>query len=131
MDRLFEKFQTEVPGAKCLRIRLTDPRINIESLVKTLSEQLEPVRNPVLLHIDTAGVSISSGRLLRCSNLDSIARLRFLKVCSGLEELLFHLLILGCLSDSHGKLWRRNASHLISIEVMLPQKQPNQVVLSS
>lgn len=43
---------------------------------------------------------------------------------------MFHLLILGCLSDSHGKLWRRNVSHLICVEVLLPQKKPTQVVLS-
>lgn len=51
----------------------------------------------------------------------------FFKVHSGLEELLFHLLVLGCLSDGHGRLWRRNALHLITVEVLLPQKQPKQV----
>lgn len=50
-----------------------------------------------------------------------------MKVRRGLEELLFRLLILGCLSDSHGRLWRRNTSHLVAVEMLLPQKQPNQV----
>ncbi len=40
------------------------------------------------------------------------------QVRSGLEELLFHLLILSCLSDSHGMLWRRNVAHLIAVEVL-------------
>uniref|UniRef100_A0A3B5AH48 RING-type E3 ubiquitin transferase n=1 Tax=Stegastes partitus TaxID=144197 RepID=A0A3B5AH48_9TELE len=40
------------------------------------------------------------------------------QVRSGLEELLFHLLVLGCLSDSHGVLWRRNVAHLIAVEVL-------------
>lgn len=40
---------------------------------------------------------------------------------------MFRLLILGCLSDGHGRLWRRNTSHLVAVELLLPQKQPNQV----
>lgn len=68
--------------------------------------------------------------VLESSRLYSLVFLLFLKVRPGLEELLFHLLILGCLSDSHGKLWRRNVSHLMSVEVLLPQKKPNQVVQS-
>lgn len=72
MDRLFEKFQQKDPGARRMRIRLIDPHVNRDSLVKSLSEELEPLReqDPVLLHVDTAGVSVqafvSAGRPLRC-----------------------------------------------------------------
>lgn len=72
MDRLFKKFQLKDPNAKCMRIRLMDPHINTDSVIKDLAEQLEPLReqDPVLLHIDAAGVSmqpfVSTDRLLRC-----------------------------------------------------------------
>ncbi|XP_045924674.1 E3 ubiquitin-protein ligase rnf213-beta [Micropterus dolomieu] len=96
VDRLFEKFQQISPRAEHIRIRLIEPCVDTDSLIKSLSEKLASLReqDPVLLHIDTAGVR------------------------SGLEELLFHLLVLGCLSDSHGMLWRRNVAHLITVEVM-------------
>ncbi|XP_028287710.1 E3 ubiquitin-protein ligase rnf213-beta isoform X2 [Parambassis ranga] len=106
VDRLFEKSSSR---AKHIRIRLIEPSVDKDSLIKSLLERLTPLReqDPVLLHIDTAGVR------------------------SGLEELLFHLLVLGCLSDSHGKLWRRNAAHLITIEVLKtnrsPQNQPKEM----
>ncbi|XP_070707447.1 E3 ubiquitin-protein ligase rnf213-beta [Pempheris klunzingeri] len=109
VDRLFEKFQQKSSRARHIRIKLIEPCIDIDSLIKSLSDKLAPLReqDPVLLHIDTAGVR------------------------SGLEELLFHLLILGCFSDSHGMLWRRNVDHLLIVEVLrtyaLPQNQPKQV----
>ncbi|KAI4801198.1 hypothetical protein KUCAC02_000123 [Chaenocephalus aceratus] len=111
VDRLFEKFQQKCPRAKHIRIRLIEPCVDMDSLIKTLSEKLGPLReqDPCILHIDTAGVR------------------------SGLEELLFHLLVLGCLSDSHGMLWRRNVSHLITVEVLRTckstQNQPKEVKL--
>uniref|UniRef100_UPI0037E7EAB2 E3 ubiquitin-protein ligase rnf213-beta n=1 Tax=Semicossyphus pulcher TaxID=241346 RepID=UPI0037E7EAB2 len=109
VDRLFVKFYQESPSAQHITIRLIEPRVDIDSLIKSLSEKLAPLRDqdPILLHIDTAGVH------------------------SGLEELLFHLLVLGCLSDSHGMLWRRNVAHLITVEVLRtntsPQNQPKQM----
>lgn len=62
VDRLFEKFQQKSPGVKYIRIRLIEPCIDIDSLVKNLSEKLAPLReqDPVLLHIDTAGVSLQA-----------------------------------------------------------------------
>ncbi|XP_069016032.1 E3 ubiquitin-protein ligase rnf213-beta [Embiotoca jacksoni] len=111
VDRLFEKFQKTSPRVKHIRIRLIEPRVDVDALIKSLSEKLSPLReqDPVLLHIDTAGVR------------------------SGLEELLFHLLVLGCLSDSYGMLWRRNVAHLITVEVLKtntsPQNQPKEVRL--
>lgn len=72
MDRLFEKVQQRSPRAKHIRIRLIEPRIDIDSLIKNLSEKLALLReqDPVLLHIDTAGVSIqafiSAQRLFCC-----------------------------------------------------------------
>lgn len=51
-----------------------------------------------------------------------------LQVRHGLEEFLFKLLILGCLSDSKGTIWRRNAAHLVAIEVLQPgQKSKTQM----
>ncbi|XP_040922673.1 E3 ubiquitin-protein ligase rnf213-beta isoform X2 [Toxotes jaculatrix] len=111
VDRLFEKFQQKAPRAKHIRIRLIEPHVDIDSLIESLSEKMATLReqDPVLLHIDTAGVR------------------------SGLEELLFHLLVLGCLSDSHGMLWRRNVTHLITVEVLNPytppQNQPKEMRL--
>ncbi|AWP18160.1 putative E3 ubiquitin-protein ligase RNF213-like [Scophthalmus maximus] len=109
VNRLFEKFQQKSSRAKHIRIRLIEPCVDIDSLIKSLSETLATLReqDPVLLHIDTAGVR------------------------SGLEELLFRLLVLGCLSDSHGMLWRRNVTHLITVEVLntysSPQNQPKEM----
>ncbi|KAM4715158.1 LOW QUALITY PROTEIN: E3 ubiquitin-protein ligase rnf213-beta [Anableps anableps] len=96
VKRLFEKFQQKSPRVKHVRIRLIEANVDIDSLVNTLTERLSQLReqDPVLLHIDSAGVR------------------------SGLEELLFHLLVLGCLSDSHGMLWRKNKAHLITVEVL-------------
>ncbi|KAK9530838.1 hypothetical protein VZT92_012317 [Zoarces viviparus] len=111
VDRLFEKFQRKSPRANHIRIRLIEPCVDIDSLIKSLSEKLAPLReqDPVLLHIDTAGVR------------------------SGLDELLFHLLVLGCLSDSHGMLWRRNIAHLTTVEVLRTNKssqnQPKEMKL--
>ncbi|KAM3592519.1 uncharacterized protein V6R79_020598 [Siganus canaliculatus] len=110
VDRLFEKFQQKSPRAEHIRIRLIEPCVDVDSFIRTLSGKLAPLReqDPVLLHIDTAGVR------------------------SGLEEFLFQVLILGCMSDHHGMLWRRNTSHLITVEVlrsgtMSPQNQPKQM----
>ncbi|XP_054605449.2 E3 ubiquitin-protein ligase rnf213-beta isoform X2 [Nothobranchius furzeri] len=111
VDRLFEKFQQESPRVKHVRIRLIEPSVDLDSLIKSLAEKLSLLReqDPVLLHIDTAGVR------------------------SGLEELLFHLLVLGCLSDAHGNVWRRNEAHLITVEVLKshrsPQNKPKQMKL--
>ncbi|KAM6964707.1 E3 ubiquitin-protein ligase rnf213-beta [Tautogolabrus adspersus] len=111
VERLSEKLRQKSPRAEHITIRLIEPSVDVDSLIKSLSEKLEPLReqDPVLLHIDTSGVR------------------------SGLEELLFHLLVLGCLSDSHGMLWRRNVAHLITVEVLRtkasPQNQPKQTRL--
>uniref|UniRef100_A0A3B3UHS3 RING-type E3 ubiquitin transferase n=1 Tax=Poecilia latipinna TaxID=48699 RepID=A0A3B3UHS3_9TELE len=96
VKRLFEKFQQKSPRATHVRIRLIEASVDVDSLVITLTERLSQLReqDPVLLHIDSAGVR------------------------SGLEELLFRLLVLGCLSDSHGVLWRKNKAHLITVEVL-------------
>lgn len=112
----------------------------MDTLIRSLSETLNPLREQdhVLLHIDTAGVSIRSfiaADSLFCCWLYLrscvLFSLDISQVHSGLEELLFHLLILGCLSDSHGVLWRRNAAHLITVEVLktfaFPQNQPKEV----
>lgn len=60
MNRLFEKFQQKSSRAKHIRIRLIEPCVDIDSLIKSLSETLATLReqDPVLLHIDTAGVSV-------------------------------------------------------------------------
>lgn len=60
VDRLFEKLQQKSPRAKHIRIRLIERCIDMDSLIKNLSEKLASVReqDPVLLHIDTAGVSM-------------------------------------------------------------------------
>ncbi|XP_034715873.1 E3 ubiquitin-protein ligase rnf213-beta isoform X2 [Etheostoma cragini] len=111
VNRLVEKFQQKSPRSKYIRITLIEPCVDVDSLIRSLSEKLGPLKeqDPVLLHIDTAGVR------------------------SGLEELLFHLLILGCLSDSHGMLWRRNVAHLITVEVLRTNKpaqhQPKEMKL--
>uniref|UniRef100_A0A3P9MJG3 RING-type E3 ubiquitin transferase n=1 Tax=Oryzias latipes TaxID=8090 RepID=A0A3P9MJG3_ORYLA len=111
VDHLFEKFQQKYPRAKHIRIQLIQPCVDTDSLTKSLTERLCALRehDPVLLHIDTAAVR------------------------SGLEELLFCLLVLGCLSDGHGTLWRRNGAQLITVEVLkpnsAPQKQPRELQL--
>ncbi|XP_039521132.1 E3 ubiquitin-protein ligase rnf213-beta isoform X4 [Pimephales promelas] len=106
VKRLFEQFKREVPTATFQTIRLIEPYVDMHGFVQTLSERLGPLReqDPLLLHIDAAAVR------------------------HGLEEFLFKLLILGCLSDSEGTIWRRNAAHLVAIEVLqLGQKSQTQM----
>ncbi|XP_029109785.1 E3 ubiquitin-protein ligase rnf213-beta [Scleropages formosus] len=99
VKRLFERFQKAIPMARQLCIRLLEARVHLDSFMRTMEEQMQSLReqDPVLLHIDVAAVQF------------------------GLEEFLFQLLILSCLSDSEGNLWRRNTVHLITIEVLRPQ----------
>ncbi|KAA0724978.1 E3 ubiquitin-protein ligase rnf213-beta [Triplophysa tibetana] len=103
VKRLFEQFQTEFPQATCIQMRLIEPCVNIDGFVQTLSQRLSPLKeqDPVLLHIDTAAV--------RC----------------GLEEFLFKLLVLGCLSDSKGNIWKRNTAHFVAIEALQQGLWPN------
>ncbi|XP_077056473.1 E3 ubiquitin-protein ligase rnf213-beta isoform X2 [Siphateles boraxobius] len=108
VKRLFEQFRREVPTATFQTIRLIEPYVDMHGFVQTLSERLGPLReqDPLLLHIDAAAVR------------------------HGLEEFLFKLLILGCLSDSKGTIWRRNAAHLVAIEV-LHQGQKSQTQMET
>lgn len=59
VERLFEKFQQKSPRAKHVRIRLIEASVDVDSLVATLTEKLLNLReqDPILLHIDSAGVS--------------------------------------------------------------------------
>uniref|UniRef100_A0A3Q3EJK1 RING-type E3 ubiquitin transferase n=1 Tax=Kryptolebias marmoratus TaxID=37003 RepID=A0A3Q3EJK1_KRYMA len=106
VDRLFEKFQQKSPRAKHIRIRLIEP-LSIQAFVLADS--------------------------LFCPSVHKDQPCSSLQVRSGLEELLFCLLVLGCLSDSHGKLWRRNEAHLITVEVLKTntslQNRPNEIKL--
>ncbi|KAJ3608504.1 hypothetical protein NHX12_025551 [Muraenolepis orangiensis] len=105
VERLFQTFQQKSSLAQKITIRLIEPHIDIDSIIHILSDRLASVReqDPILLHIDTAAVS------------------------SGLEEFLFQLLVLRCLCDSQGTVWRRNLTHLFMIEVLKPNKPcPNQ-----
>ncbi|XP_066560494.1 E3 ubiquitin-protein ligase rnf213-beta isoform X2 [Amia ocellicauda] len=99
VNRLFQKLQQVSPRAHLLRIRLIEPRIDLDWFVKTLFEKMELLReqDPVILHIDAAAVR------------------------SGLEEFLFQVLILGCVTDSEGKLWKRNPAHLLLTELLRPR----------
>ncbi|XP_056089655.1 E3 ubiquitin-protein ligase rnf213-beta [Rhinichthys klamathensis goyatoka] len=108
VKRLFEQFRREVPTATFQTIRIIEPYVDMHGFVQTLSERLGPLReqDPLLLHIDAAAVR------------------------HGLEEFLFKLLILGCLSDSKGTIWRRNAAHLVAIEV-LQQGQKSQTQMET
>ncbi|XP_066518776.1 E3 ubiquitin-protein ligase rnf213-beta [Hoplias malabaricus] len=98
ITRMFQDFSAKFPAASYLPVRLIEPCVDTDCVVQTLSEKLRDLReqDAVLLHIDAAAV--------RC----------------GLEELLFKLLVLGCVSDSKGRLWRRNPAHLIAVETLLP-----------
>ncbi|MGH0133378.1 UNVERIFIED_CONTAM: hypothetical protein FKN15_052359 [Acipenser sinensis] len=103
VDRLFEKLQQFAHRGRLVRIRLTDPRIEEDSFLQTLSKSLVGLeqRDPVILHIDAAAVR------------------------TGLEEFLFRLLVLGCLANSEGKLWRRNPAQLLVMELLSPRAEQN------
>lgn len=60
MDRLFDKLKQKSHKAEHIRIRLIEPCVDIDSLIKSLLQKLAQLRerDPVLLHIDTAGVSM-------------------------------------------------------------------------
>ncbi|XP_062858949.1 E3 ubiquitin-protein ligase rnf213-beta [Trichomycterus rosablanca] len=98
VTRMFQRFKPKLPRASYLPVSLIEPRVDVDRFIKKLHEKESTLReqDPVLLHIDTAAV------------------------CCGLEEFLFKLLVLGCLSDCEGKLWRRNPAHLIVVEALLP-----------
>ncbi|XP_056152727.1 E3 ubiquitin-protein ligase rnf213-beta [Lampris incognitus] len=98
VDRLFGKFQQISPNVRHIRMRVIEPKVDVDHFVQTLSHRLGPLKEQgtVLLHIDITAVH------------------------SGMEELLFRLLVLSCLSDSQGRLWRRNITHLITVELMRP-----------
>lgn len=130
---MFQNFKTAFPKATYLPIRLIEPSVDTDCLVQTLCEKQSSLKeqDPVLLHIDTAAVGFTAlycivlEGLLICywSNVTfSYANSRYLalQVHCGLEEFLFRLLILQCLRDSEGKLWRRNTTHLIAVEALLP-----------
>ncbi|XP_047673206.1 E3 ubiquitin-protein ligase rnf213-beta isoform X2 [Tachysurus fulvidraco] len=116
VTRMFQNFKKTFPNATHLTVRLIEPNVDIDCVVQTLCDKQSSLKaqDPVLLHIDTAAV--------HC----------------GLEQFLFRLLILGCLSDSEGKLWRRNSAHLIAVEALIPDsahhkqthKESNQGLLS-
>ncbi|KAK1794252.1 hypothetical protein P4O66_011142, partial [Electrophorus voltai] len=103
VKRMFQHFKTKFPSASYLPIRLIEPSVDMDLFIQTLLEKLSPLRekDPVLLHIDTGAV--------QC----------------GLEEFLFKLLVLGCLCNNEGKLWRRNKAHLLAIEALLPDPAHN------
>ncbi|XP_058845777.1 E3 ubiquitin-protein ligase rnf213-beta isoform X2 [Acipenser ruthenus] len=103
VDRLFEKLQQFAHRGRLVRIRLTDPRIEEDSFLQTLFKSLVGLeqRDPVILHIDAAAVR------------------------TGLEEFLFRLLVLGCLANSEGKLWRRNPAQLLVMELLIPRAEQN------
>jgi len=149
VKRLFEQFKREVPTATFQTIRLIEPYVDMHGFVQTLSERLGPLReqDPLLLHIDAAAVCFTKNILIfaiiACTIIyyfgvtNNIFLSHFglllmdflnLQVRHGLEEFLFKLLILGCLSDSEGTIWRRNAAHLVAIEVLqLGQKSQTQM----
>lgn len=132
VTRMFQNFKTAFPKATYLPIRLIEPNVDVDCLVQTLCEKQLSLKekDPVLLHIDTAAVCftplcciILSLFFYNWSILTFYRNSRFFltqQVRCGLEEFLFRLLILGSLSDSDGKLWRRNTSHLIAVETLLP-----------
>uniref|UniRef100_A0A667YC04 RING-type E3 ubiquitin transferase n=1 Tax=Myripristis murdjan TaxID=586833 RepID=A0A667YC04_9TELE len=100
IDRLFEKFQQKSPRAKHIRIRLIEPKVDVDSLIQILSESL--ISNYLnITYIYCATSLYTDGSVL-----------------------LFHLLVLGCLSDSQGTMWRRNVAHLITVEVLRPYTPP-------
>uniref|UniRef100_A0A3B1J697 RING-type E3 ubiquitin transferase n=1 Tax=Astyanax mexicanus TaxID=7994 RepID=A0A3B1J697_ASTMX len=100
VSRMFQGFKEMLPAASYLPLRLIESCVDVDDFVHNLTEKLEELReqDPVLLHIDAAAVR------------------------SGLEEFLFRLLVLGCLSNGKGRLWRRNSAHLITIETLLPHQ---------
>uniref|UniRef100_W5N5V3 RING-type E3 ubiquitin transferase n=1 Tax=Lepisosteus oculatus TaxID=7918 RepID=W5N5V3_LEPOC len=96
VTRLFERFQEMSSGAQLVRIRLIEPRIDPYLFLKSLTDGLVPLKehDSAVVHIDVAAVR------------------------TGLEVFLFEVLVLGCLTNSEGKLWRRNPAHLFLIELL-------------
>ncbi|XP_015211977.2 E3 ubiquitin-protein ligase rnf213-beta isoform X1 [Lepisosteus oculatus] len=96
VTRLFERFQEMSSGAQLVRIRLIEPRIDPDLFLKSLTDGLVPLKehDSAVVHIDVAAVR------------------------TGLEVFLFEVLVLGCLTNSEGKLWRRNPAHLFLIELL-------------
>ncbi|MGH0135413.1 UNVERIFIED_CONTAM: hypothetical protein FKN15_035521 [Acipenser sinensis] len=103
LSKRFAQLQQFAHRGRLVRIRLTDPRIEEDSFLQTLSKSLVGLeqRDPVILHIDAAAVR------------------------TGLEEFLFRLLVLGCLANSEGKLWRRNPAQLLVMELLSPRAEQN------
>ncbi|XP_076855501.1 E3 ubiquitin-protein ligase rnf213-beta isoform X2 [Brachyhypopomus gauderio] len=98
VKRMFQHFSRKFPSAHYLPIRLIEPSVDVDLFIQIILDKLSPLReeDPVLLHIDAGAVR------------------------SGLDEFIFRLLVLGCLCNSEGKLWRRNTAHLVAVEALLP-----------
>ncbi|XP_077980162.1 E3 ubiquitin-protein ligase rnf213-alpha-like [Glandiceps talaboti] len=75
---------------------LAEKRVNQDALVSTLIRHITTPENPVpgIFHLDITPA-----------------------VQHGVDDLLFNLLVLGGITDVHGKMWRRNAWDLYVVEI--------------
>ena len=46
----------------------------------------------------------------------------FLQILEQCDDLLFSIVVLGCLSQADGTVWRRSMAHICVIEVTIPEK---------
>ncbi|XP_052215095.1 E3 ubiquitin-protein ligase RNF213-like [Dreissena polymorpha] len=108
VKRVGERLVTEANElnleTKLVSIPLQEKRINIDEVVQVLVEHtpLPGVESPRLFHIDSST-----------------------EVEDGIDFFLFNLLILNCVVDKHGYVWRRDDNDLYLIEAMPMMKKSN------
>ncbi|XP_064006836.1 E3 ubiquitin-protein ligase RNF213 [Pogoniulus pusillus] len=105
VKRLHKRLQEQHPhGTKLLKtIRLIEPEVDEDKVLKSLLPFLKEKyqRAPMIFHFDITS-----------------------SVRAGIPEFLFKLLVLQCLTDNNGNMWRRQTCHLYIIEILEASAEP-------
>ncbi|XP_077862841.1 E3 ubiquitin-protein ligase rnf213-alpha-like, partial [Saccoglossus kowalevskii] len=88
----------------CVTVPLAEKKVDVNAIVSVLGDYItKPVRpDPKIFHLDITPA-----------------------VQQGVDNLLFNLLVLGGITDTHGRVWRRYPWDLYMIEVTAPSQTAN------
>ncbi|XP_068007364.1 E3 ubiquitin-protein ligase RNF213 isoform X3 [Melanerpes formicivorus] len=107
VKRLHERLQEQHPDStKLLKtIRLIEPEVDEDKVLKSLLPFMKKKYQtaPMIFHFDITS-----------------------SVQTGIPEFLFKLLVLQCLTDANGNMWRRQKCHLYIIEILEVSAVPKQ-----
>ncbi|XP_077864555.1 E3 ubiquitin-protein ligase RNF213-like [Saccoglossus kowalevskii] len=88
----------------CVTVPLAEKKVDVNAMVSVLGDYItKPVRpDPKIFHLDITPA-----------------------VQHGVDNLLFNLLVLGGITDTHGRVWRRYPWDLYVIEITAPSQAVN------